>query len=338
MVAAPEPRRAALYLDLDNVFSSLARLDREAAWRFATEPGRWLAWLTAGMDGGGPRRLLLRRCYLNPEGMPGLDATLPAQPRLTYGQHRGHFVQAGFQVVDCPRLAQMKNGADMVMALDMLDALALPARVEEFLILSGDTDFTPLLHRLRAHDRLSLVVAQPVPQALKAAADRVLPLADLAAKALASPKAPAPPKPAVSAATPGTAKPAGPPMPAKATVRAAAASSPRPAPMGGTVEALADPGDNDARRDLLLSVLRRELQAADHGLRLGTLGQCLRRRCGDWVESSRLGGAGKLSNLVEGCVDLVIDPGPSGGWLYDPSRHTRPSLGHQPSPAEKPPA
>ena len=40
-----EPRRAALYVDFDNVFSSLAALDEWAAWSFAAQPARWLDWL-----------------------------------------------------------------------------------------------------------------------------------------------------------------------------------------------------------------------------------------------------------------------------------------------------
>ena len=61
------PLRAALYIDFDNVYSSLAAIDEWAAWSFGTEPARWLAWLEAGA-GGSPRRLLVRRCYLNPAG------------------------------------------------------------------------------------------------------------------------------------------------------------------------------------------------------------------------------------------------------------------------------
>ena len=62
-----EPRRAALYVDFDNVFSSLAALDEWAAWSFAAQPARWLDWLAQAVPSG-PCRILVRRCYLNPAG------------------------------------------------------------------------------------------------------------------------------------------------------------------------------------------------------------------------------------------------------------------------------
>ncbi|MBX9702407.1 MAG: NYN domain-containing protein, partial [Acetobacteraceae bacterium] len=203
-------RRAALWLDFDNVFAGLAALDEWAAWRFASEPGRWLRWLAAGeeAEAAAPRRILVRRCYLNPAGWTepapgGALAQWLGQPRIYYSRFRAEFVRAGFQVVDCPRLARLKNGADILMALDIADALAHPTRFEEFVILSGDSDFTPLLHRLREHDRRSLLVAHGASAAaLRAAADAVLTLEEFAealeagAEAAPDPPArPAPPRP-----------------------------------------------------------------------------------------------------------------------------------------------
>ncbi len=184
------PRRAALYLDFDNLFAGLALRDEAAAWHFAAEPGRWLAWLAEGGDGGGPRRILVRRCYLNPAGWTepvpgGALAQWLGQPRIFYSRFRADFVRAGFTVIDCPRLARLKNGADILMALDVADALAHPTRFEEFILLSGDSDFTPLLHRLREHDRRSLLVAQDASaQALRAAADVVIGFEEFAAAAI----------------------------------------------------------------------------------------------------------------------------------------------------------
>src|SRR3954467_5628343 len=190
MAPAGTPLRAALYIDFDNVYSSLAAIDEWAAWSFGSEPGRWLSWLEAGA-GGSPRRLLVRRCYLNPAGWaePEHGGSLAAwlqQPRVYFSRFRPALVRAGIQVVDCPRLSRLKNGADMEMALDILDAVNHPTRFEEFLILSGDSDFTPLLHRLRAHDRRSLVVTHPLSaQAFRASADAVIPSEDFAEAALA---------------------------------------------------------------------------------------------------------------------------------------------------------
>ncbi|RYJ01043.1 MAG: NYN domain-containing protein, partial [Acetobacteraceae bacterium] len=221
----PEPRRAALYVDFDNVFSTLAGLDEWAAWNFAASPGRWLAWLAEALPGG-PRRLLVRRCYLNPAGWtePEAGGSLSrwlGQPRIYYSRFRSDFVRAGFTVVDCPRLARLKNAADIVMALDIADAIGHPTRFEDFLILSGDSDFTPLLHRLREHDRRVLVVTHDVSaQAFRAAADLVVPLGDFAEATLAEAA------PVATPATPATIAPGAPPE----------------------ADAIPDPGEPEAQR------------------------------------------------------------------------------------------
>ena len=45
--------RCALFVDFDNVYSGLLRLDAEAAASFAKEPARWLERLNLGEDGDG---------------------------------------------------------------------------------------------------------------------------------------------------------------------------------------------------------------------------------------------------------------------------------------------
>ncbi|MFC7540642.1 NYN domain-containing protein [Siccirubricoccus deserti] len=273
MQIPPEPRRAALYLDFDNVFSTLAGLDEAVAWHFASDPGRWLAALAAGLGGDRPRRLLVRRCYLNPAGWTepepgGPLASWLGQPRLYFSRFRADFTRAGFEVVDCPRLARLKNGADIQMALDIADALHHPTRFEEFLILSGDSDFTPLLHRLRAHDRLSLLAAQGVSaQALRAAADAVIPLVDLAETALPEDRA----------------------APAEPPKLEAGAAAPPP-----------DPAEPAAQRAAILALLRQEVAGAPGPLHLPALGKRIHLALGGWVRASRFGGAGTLAKLLEG--------------------------------------
>jgi hypothetical protein len=321
MAPAGTPLRAALYIDFDNVYSSLAAIDEWAAWSFGSEPARWLSWLEAGA-GGSPRRLLVRRCYLNPAGWaePEHGGSLAAwlqQPRVYFSRFRPALVRAGIQVVDCPRLSRLKNGADMEMALDILDALNHPTRFEEFLILSGDSDFTPLLHRLRAHDRRSLVVTHPLSaQAFRASADAVIPFEDFAEVALAGETATEGPAEA-RADPPGEARPAGPaPRPA-ATQQAA----PEPA-----VDATPDPGDPPAQRAAILAMLRQLVAGAADPLHLPALGKRIHLLGGGWVRQSRFGGAGTLAKLIEGAEGLALEAGPGGGWLYDPARHERPSL------------
>ncbi|WP_328467523.1 NYN domain-containing protein [Actinoplanes sp. NBC_00393] len=167
--------RAALYLDFDNVFSGLIKQDPDVAIQFAKEPGAWLSRLTTTLTVDGPRRWLIVRCYMNPGGwVPHPDPTA-GQPRLYYSQFRPFFVNAGFEVIDCPRLTHTKNAADIRMVVDAVDALADPVVYEEFVIASGDSDMTPLLVRLRRSDRRTTIVSpSDAAEAFIAVADRLI--------------------------------------------------------------------------------------------------------------------------------------------------------------------
>lgn len=162
--------RSALFLDFDNVFGGLLKLDPDVAVRFGESPAAWLTRLSDELTVTGPRRWLVLRCYLNPEGSvphPGRDGE-----RLRFSRFRRHFTQAGFEIVDCPRLGYTKNAADIRMVMDALDALRSPAAPDEFVIASGDSDLTPLLVRLRAEDRRTTVVsASEAAEAFIAVAD-----------------------------------------------------------------------------------------------------------------------------------------------------------------------
>jgi hypothetical protein len=82
--------------------------------------------------------------------------------------------------VDCPPLtARGKNAADIVMVMDIIDALEHSTKFEEFIILSGDADFTPVLSRLRAHDRRTAIFADSRTAAsYRAVSDLVISLED----------------------------------------------------------------------------------------------------------------------------------------------------------------
>lgn len=161
--------RSALFLDFDNVYIGLRRLDPDAAEAFATQPGTWLAALEEGsdLDVERRRRFLVRACYLNP---------------AAFAQFRPNFTRAGFRVVDCPSLTQQgKSSADINLVLDAVDALNAPTHYDEFVIVSADADFTPLVQRFRAADRhVTIVTASPAAAAYRAVADSVVTADDLA--------------------------------------------------------------------------------------------------------------------------------------------------------------
>jgi hypothetical protein len=158
---------AALFVDFDNLYSALVQQDPYVANQFATNPGRWLAWLEehvpvfAGCSGDCRRRILVRRCYLNPQA---------------YAHFRPYFIRSAFEVIDCPPLTTRgKTSTDIHMVMDALDALSQPTAVQEFIVLSGDADFTPLLLRLRKHGRYSAVLsAGYVSPAYKASCDYLI--------------------------------------------------------------------------------------------------------------------------------------------------------------------
>lgn len=155
--------RTALFVDFDNVYLTLHAADPRCAEAFATDPVAWIQWLESGRYAGTetPRRILLRRCYLNPS---------------SFRRYRADFTRAGFRVMDCPSLTRAgKSSSDIHMVMDILDALQHETRFDEFLILSGDADFTPVLQRLREHDRRTAVlVVGPAAAAFKASSDLVI--------------------------------------------------------------------------------------------------------------------------------------------------------------------
>lgn len=158
--------KSALYVDFDNIFIGLRSIDRAAAQAFATNPARWLGWFERGMPRGdadrmAPRSVLLRRCYLNPG---------------SFSFFRENFTNAAFSVVDCPSLTYTgKNSSDIHMVMDILDTLSRFEHFSEFIILSGDSDFTPVLLRLRACDRRTIILTTAkAPPAYASASDLVL--------------------------------------------------------------------------------------------------------------------------------------------------------------------
>jgi hypothetical protein len=159
--------KSALFVDFDNVYSQLRQLQPDAAERFARHPSEWIGWLTGSLalpephDEAQRRRLLVRRCYLNPNW---------------YQTYRHAFLRAGFEIVDCPPVtSQGKTSTDIHMVLDVVDLLQHETHYDEFIVLSADADFTPLLRKLRRFDRRTTVLAIGFPSAAyQASADLLI--------------------------------------------------------------------------------------------------------------------------------------------------------------------
>src|SRR5262245_48606631 len=160
------PCLSAVFVDYDHIYLSLKRKSEEAAKRFAKEAPRWLREIESGrlitatnaQFGAAPRRIAMNRCYGNP--VPRRNPHDNSTDMSSFPFVRHHFLRSGFEVIDCPPLtAQLKNSADIRMVMDVRDLLLHETYFDEFIILSGDADFTPVLIRLRAHARRTVVFA-----------------------------------------------------------------------------------------------------------------------------------------------------------------------------------
>ncbi len=160
------PLLSAVFVDYDNIYLSLKRKSEEAAKRFAKDAVLWIKEIESGrlitLNGGATdtatRRIVMNRCYGNP--VPRRNGNNNSTDMNSFPFVRHHYLRAGFEVVDCPPLtAQLKNSADIRMVMDVRDLLDHRTHFDEFVLLSGDADFTPLLHRLRAHARRTIVFA-----------------------------------------------------------------------------------------------------------------------------------------------------------------------------------
>jgi hypothetical protein len=161
-----ETIKSVLFLDYDSVRRALEADDRQAAERIGLRVPAWIAAIEAGTllgDAENPvrRRILMRRCYADP---------------TLLGSDRSVFLTNGFQVIDCPTAeGRDRNAAPIHMVLDTIDALDHPAGYEEFVLLSADTDLSPILIRLRAHNRTTAIYANPVTaDSYKAIADAMI--------------------------------------------------------------------------------------------------------------------------------------------------------------------
>lgn len=141
---------SALYIDFDNIYTRFLEVNPEAARAFGFFPNKWVRWIENHalriLYGDGVRRRILKRtCYLNPQ---------------RYQEFRNAYIRGAFQVVDCPPLTSRgKTSTDIHLVMDCMDDLSHSTHFDEFIILSGDADFTPLLIRLQEHARRTLVLS-----------------------------------------------------------------------------------------------------------------------------------------------------------------------------------
>ena len=297
--------KSALFVDFDNVYTQLRALHPAAAERFARQPIEWIRWLIESLeipdghhDLAARRRLLVRRCYLNPNWYQG---------------YRHAFLRAGFEIVDCPPVtAQGKTSTDIHMVLDIIELLQHETRYDEFIVLSADADFTPVLRKLRRYDRRTSVLAIGFPSAAyQASADLLIDERLFIEQALGL------------AMEPGeageTSRPGATDLPLPASLPAGASMPPLPTagPDSG------QPAGRAATADELVQIARRietTVQQSPLPVAAGPLASRLRQGCAPLLDNWNGHGSFKPFFRSLGLDHLVWING-SGGRIADPLRH-----------------
>jgi uncharacterized protein (TIGR00288 family) len=76
-----------------------------------------------------------------------------------YKEFKAAMHEASFELIEIPHVRQSgKNSADIRMVVDALDLCYTKSHVDAFVILSGDSDFSPLVSKLRENAKLVIGV------------------------------------------------------------------------------------------------------------------------------------------------------------------------------------
>ena len=76
-----------------------------------------------------------------------------------YKSFKAPMHEASFELIEIPHVRQSgKNSADIRMVVDALDLCYTKAHVQTFVIISGDSDFSPLVSKLRENDKVVIGV------------------------------------------------------------------------------------------------------------------------------------------------------------------------------------
>ena len=76
-----------------------------------------------------------------------------------YREYRPAMHEASFELIEIPHVRQSgKNSADIRMVVDALDLCYTKEHVDTFVIISGDSDFSPLVSKLRENNKVVIGV------------------------------------------------------------------------------------------------------------------------------------------------------------------------------------
>jgi uncharacterized protein (TIGR00288 family) len=126
-----------------------------------------------------------------------------------YTEFKATMHEASFELIEIPHVRQSgKNSADIRMVVDALDLCYTKGHVDTFVIISGDSDFSPLVSKLRENNKIVIGVGvkNSTSDLLIANCDEFIYYDDLVRRQPPRPKAP--PKP-TRTSTSKSAKPVG---------------------------------------------------------------------------------------------------------------------------------
>jgi uncharacterized protein (TIGR00288 family) len=219
-----------------------------------------------------------------------------------YKEFKAPMHSASFELIEIPHLRQSgKNSADIRMVVDALDLCYTKAHVDAFVIVSGDSDFSPLVSKLRENNKIVIGVGvkKSTSDLLVSACDEFIYYDDLVREDRARKK----PRPAPAASAPRKRGPN------------AEAPAPEPAPV-------ADPKLQEAL-DLIVKTVDAlmEERGDDEPVWGSMVKQTLKRRRPGFNE--RYYGFGSFNELLEeararGHVELERDA-KSGGYIVRPA-------------------
>jgi uncharacterized protein (TIGR00288 family) len=74
-----------------------------------------------------------------------------------YSEFKAAMHEAAFELIDIPHIRQSgKNSADIRMVVDALDLCYTKSHVGTFVLITGDSDFSPLVSKLRENDKQAI--------------------------------------------------------------------------------------------------------------------------------------------------------------------------------------
>src|ERR1043166_415790 len=125
-----------------------------------------------------------------------------------YKEFKAAMHEAAFELIEIPHVRQSgKNSADIRMVVDALDLCYTKPHVDTFVILSGDSDFSPLVTKLRENNKvvIGVGVKNSTSDLLTSACDEFIFYDDLVREQAKKQKrrAPREPKPATKEAAAG---------------------------------------------------------------------------------------------------------------------------------------